>query len=103
LSDNISKHADAVYALYGYVCTPAERVEILSRVTGREITYHQLSSVEKYKQVMKLGHFPHFIAYDLCAGELDTEIPHVSGGIEILLGRAPETLEEYLIPQKDEI
>jgi len=103
LSEDLMRHADTVYELYGYVCTPNERAEILSRVTGRKITYHQISSVDKYNQVMKTGRVPHFVAYDLSSGSIDNEVPYVSRGIEILLGRPPQTLEEYLIPHKDEI
>lgn len=103
LSEDVNKHADAVYKLDGYVCTPTERAAILSRVAGRQITYHQTNSLETYNQVMKLCHFAHFIACDLCTGILDHEIPFVSQGIKILLGRTPQTLEEYLTPYKDEV
>jgi len=103
LSEDLLRHGDTVYELYGYICTPTERAEILSRVSGRKITYHQTSSVEKYNQLMKSGRVPHFLAYDLSSGGIDNEVPHISHGIEILLGRPPQTLEEYLIPHKDEI
>jgi len=102
LSEDLLRHGDTVYELYSYVCTPTERAEILSRVTGRKITYHQISPVEQYHQIMKSGRVPHFIAYDLSCSAYD-DAAYVSKGIEILLGRPPQTLEEYLIPHKDEI
>jgi uncharacterized protein YbjT (DUF2867 family) len=100
LRDNISKHGDAVYSLTGDVRTPAERAEILTRILGQEITYQKIKPIEKYNNIIKYSHFPHLLALDLCCGSDSQDDSRVTPEISILLGREPETLEEYLASKK---
>ncbi|KAL9558814.1 hypothetical protein MBANPS3_000714 [Mucor bainieri] len=88
LREDVKKHLDAVYSMIGDVVTSNERAAILSRITGQDIKYTQVSSVQKYHKIMESGHFPHVFALDLVS-DLD--------------GRKPETVEEYLTANKDKI
>ncbi|KAG2192640.1 hypothetical protein INT46_001098 [Mucor plumbeus] len=101
LSEDIKKHADSVYELIGDIITPAERASIASRVLERSIRYQKVSPSIKYDSLMKLGIFPHFAAYNLAA-TVPSMAPttSISTGIFILLGREPETLEQYILLNK---
>jgi uncharacterized protein YbjT (DUF2867 family) len=101
LSEDIEKHGDAVYSLTGDVRTSSERAEILSRILGQEITYQQVTPVQKYNKIMEVGYFKHDVAIDLCAGLQSYDDARVTPEISILLGREPESLEEYLTANKD--
>lgn len=93
--DDVAKHGDRVYNLNGQMVTGNQRAEILSRVTGRKITYVQ-DALKRYKFLVEKAHYPHFIAIDLVdTGNGQPEAP-INPSIEIILGRKPETLEEYL-------
>jgi uncharacterized protein YbjT (DUF2867 family) len=99
LTEDIEKHGDSVYELLGDAVTPFEQARIISKITGREFTYHRISALEKYNFLMSLGHFNHMFVYSLIS--MDPEEPAVTQGIPILLGREPETLEQYLTSKKD--
>ncbi|KAK4514749.1 uncharacterized protein ATC70_002352 [Mucor velutinosus] len=103
LREDVKKHMDAVYNLTGDVVTSAERAAIFSRVTGQDIKYIQVSPVQKYNKIMELGHFPHLFAIDFVDNLDSNDDSKVNPSIEILLGRKPETLEEYLTANKDKI
>ncbi|GAN09107.1 nucleoside-diphosphate sugar epimerase [Mucor ambiguus] len=103
LRENVEKHADAVYNLTGDMVTSAERAAIFSRITGQDIKYIQVSAVQKYNKIMESGHFPHLFAIDLVDNLDSNDDSRVTPSIEILLGRKPETLEEYLSANKDKI
>lgn len=100
LSEDIEKHGDAVYSLTGDVRTPTERAQILTRILGQEITYQQISPVQRYNKVMEIGYFNHQLAMDLCCGLDSNYDARITPEISILLGREPETLEEYLTANK---
>ena len=94
LQDPILKHRDAVYELNGDVKTPEERAKVISRALGKEITYTQLSAQERYDYLTKKVHMEHIKAYDLILYPWSNET-RVSLGLSVLLGRKPETLEEW--------
>ncbi|KAK4510377.1 uncharacterized protein ATC70_004807 [Mucor velutinosus] len=101
LSEDINKHGDLVYELIGDVVSLDERSSITSRVLGRPIRYQKVSASSKYDQLMKTGMFPHGAAYNLAAS-IPTVPPTttISLGISILIGREPETLEQYILSNK---
>ncbi|KAF1802559.1 hypothetical protein V8B55DRAFT_1481020 [Mucor lusitanicus] len=103
LREDVKKHSDAVYNLTGDVVTGAERAIIFSRITGHEIKYIQVPAVQKYNKIMESGHFPHLFAIDLVDNLDSNDDDKITPCIEILLGRKPETLEEYLSANKDKI
>lgn len=103
LREDVKKHSDAVYNLTGDVVTSAERAAIFSRVTGHDIKYTQVPAVQKYNKIMELGHFPHLFAIDLVDNLECNNDDKVNPSIEVLLGRKPETLEEYLSANKHQI
>ncbi|KAL9558815.1 hypothetical protein MBANPS3_000715 [Mucor bainieri] len=103
LREDVEKHGDAVYNLTSDSVTSTERAAIFSRITGHDIKYVQVSAVEQYNKIMASGHYPHLMAVDFVDnlnGVVDSRVTPI---IEILLGRKPETLEEYLGANKDKI
>jgi uncharacterized protein YbjT (DUF2867 family) len=103
LSEDVEKHGDAVYNLTGDVLTSAQRAQVLSQVLGREILYKKVSPTQKYAKLMESGHFPHLLALDLCDNLFLEDNAMVTPCIEILLGRNPETMQEYLTANKASI
>ncbi|CAO3654707.1 unnamed protein product [Mucor fragilis] len=103
LREDVKKHMDAVYNLTGDAVTPAERAAIFSRITGHDIKYIQVSPVQKYHKIMESGHFAHLFAIDFVDNLESNDDSTITPAIEILLGRKPETLEEYLTANKDKI
>ncbi|KAG1056963.1 hypothetical protein G6F43_001184 [Rhizopus delemar] len=103
LTEDIEKHKDAVYELNGDVVTPAQRTDIFSRVVGRPFTYKKISVAERYNIFTSLGHASHDVAFAVCTSSatIDSLLPAVTDGMEILLGRKPETLEKYIFDNKD--
>lgn len=100
LREDVNKHLDAVYSLIGDVVASRERAAMLTRITGQDIKYTQVSPVQKYHKLMASGHFPHVFALDLVT-DLDGHDDKPTPIIEILLGRKPETVEEYLTANKN--
>jgi uncharacterized protein YbjT (DUF2867 family) len=103
LSDDINDHGDSVYSMVGDALSPGQRAEILSRVAGREYTFKKIAAVQKFNKLTELNMFPRYIASDLCSGLDDHEDAHVSNIIPILLGREPETFEEFVTANKNAI
>ncbi|CEP12493.1 hypothetical protein [Parasitella parasitica] len=103
LREDIEKHGDAVYKLTGDILTSAERADILTRVTGKDIKYIQVTAVQKYNKMMESGKVSHILAMDLSDNLEGGYENNVTPSIEILLGRKPETFEEYLRANKDRI
>lgn len=102
LQDDIEKHQDKVYNLTSELLTGNQRAEILSRVTGRKVKYVQ-DALKRYNFISQVAHYPHIYAIDL----IDTangqpEVP-VNPAIEIVLQRKPETFEQYLKSQKQNL
>ncbi|KAI9257165.1 hypothetical protein BDA99DRAFT_573490 [Phascolomyces articulosus] len=87
----VEKHKDATYELVGAIATPAERAAILSKVTGRQITYTQLPVQELYDYYINGGFTPD-LSYYLATYQV---VDPVSRGLPLLLGRAPESVEVW--------
>lgn len=101
LSEDVKKHGDIVYELIGDVATLDERTATFSRVLERPISYQKVNPSSKYDQLMKTGLFPHGAAYSLVASTPTMPPTTVtSTGIPILIGREPETLEQYISSNK---
>ncbi|KAI8136735.1 hypothetical protein BJV82DRAFT_638311 [Fennellomyces sp. T-0311] len=99
LQDPIKKHADAVYEMYGDVKSPKERAEILTKVLGKEIQFTQITDEKCYEYLTKEVHMEHLKAYDLLQYFWSSNIK-VTPGLSLLLGREPETLEEWFTQNK---
>ncbi|KAJ2961762.1 hypothetical protein NQZ79_g2972 [Umbelopsis isabellina] len=93
LQDPVEKHGDAVYEMIGDSVSPSERAAIFSKALGREITYNQVRPSERYKVLTEYVKVPHYIAYAICSRDPQKD---VTIEIEILLGREPETLEQWV-------
>ncbi|KAI8138279.1 hypothetical protein BJV82DRAFT_631713 [Fennellomyces sp. T-0311] len=94
LQEPIEKHGDAAYEMTGCAVTPAQRVAVLSKATGRDITYTKITLKEKYEFLTKTMHIPHRMAIDLLT--LFKGMSTVSPALEILLGREPESFEQWV-------
>ncbi|OBZ86750.1 Prestalk A differentiation protein A [Choanephora cucurbitarum] len=99
LQDDVDKHGDAVYGLHSDVVTPNEQAAIFSRILGREISYKQVTPVERYRLMVE-HHVPSPIALDMVDNLVGSDKQRVSPCIEILTGKKPETLEHYLTENK---
>lgn len=100
LTDSIEKHGDAVYEMVADCITHTQRAEIMSRVLGRNVQYKKLGAVERYDELLKLN-FPHAMIYAF--SNSDSSMPvedKVTTGLPILLGRSPETFEEFITRNK---
>ncbi|KAI8343008.1 hypothetical protein BC941DRAFT_410195 [Chlamydoabsidia padenii] len=102
LSEDVKKHGEAVYEMIGDALSPVQRAEVFSRVFGRTITYQQVTPLERYNTLKgPLAFFPFPALYDLSI--FVDEYHTVSRGLVILLGREPETFEDYVKANKDAI
>ncbi|KAI7860763.1 hypothetical protein BDC45DRAFT_492745 [Circinella umbellata] len=98
LQEPIEKHGDAVYEMIGDPRTPTEHAEILSRVLGKTITYQKISEEQLYEAMTKQGGVPHTVAYlYVYFGQYTSKR---TPGLSILLGRQPETLEQWIVKNK---
>ncbi|KAI8143406.1 hypothetical protein BJV82DRAFT_668462 [Fennellomyces sp. T-0311] len=91
LREPIDKHNDAAYELIGDVRTSSERAAYLSKSLGRTITYKQLPVQEIYEMYRDMG-WNHAISYYLATYQ---HVSPVSRGLPLLLGRCPESYEEW--------
>ncbi|KAI9249761.1 hypothetical protein BDA99DRAFT_523575 [Phascolomyces articulosus] len=98
LQDSIEKHGDATYELTGCALTPRQRVAALEKVAGRKVEYVQISPKERYEKLIGMG-MPHVMAMDLVS--LFKGVNTVSLGLPIVLGREPESFEQWLEHYKD--
>ncbi|KAI9257189.1 hypothetical protein BDA99DRAFT_484527 [Phascolomyces articulosus] len=101
LQEPIEKHEDAVYDMVGDPKTPKEHAEILSRVLGREIVYEKVTDEQCYDMMTKQAGMPHALAYTMLYLSKELEYDHVSPGLSVLLGRQPETLEQWIEKNKN--
>ncbi len=92
-------HQDATYDLTGpEALTLAEAAEIITRVTGRPVSFHDETLEEAYASRASYGAEDWQVeawvsTYTaIAAGETDG----VSGDVEQILGRAPYSLEQLL-------
>lgn len=103
LREDVEKHADATYNLTGDIVTPHQQVEIIARLIGKEVPYHQISATEMYNNLMSTGWLTHPFALDLADHDGIENNLKITPSIELLLGRKPETVEKYLTLNKDKI
>lgn len=99
LLDPVEKHGDAVYEMVGDYITPTKRAAVFSEALGREIKYQQISLPEKYKQLN--SHLPHAMAYELSIPFGGDGNPKRPAALSILLGREPETVEQWIKANKN--
>ncbi|KAI8145721.1 hypothetical protein BJV82DRAFT_601986 [Fennellomyces sp. T-0311] len=92
----LERHKDVAYELIGDVKTPAQRASIVSKVTGRNITYKQQSVQEMYDFFIDNGETPS-MAYYMSCYQFCTPI---SRGLPLLLGRPAETTEVWAASNK---
>ena len=98
LQDPIEKHGDAVYELIGDPRTPTEYAEILSRVLGKTVTYQKITEEQFYEALTKQAGLPHLVAYlFIYFGQYTSKR---TPGLSVLLGRQPETLEQWIEKNK---
>ncbi|CAO3593407.1 unnamed protein product [Absidia cylindrospora] len=98
LQDPIDKHGDSVYEMISQVMTPTSTAAVLSKVLGRSIPYVQYDPITRYNMLTQYAHLPHRVAYGIV--EINENGIQNSRGLSILLGRDPETLEQYLTAHK---
>ena len=99
LQDPIEKHGDAVYELIGDPRTPKEHADILSRVLGRKIVYERITEEQSYETMIKTG-TPHLFVFNgIQLSGMLLNLP-ITPGISILLGRPPQTLEQWVEENK---
>ncbi|OBZ83256.1 Prestalk A differentiation protein A [Choanephora cucurbitarum] len=102
LQEDMEKHGDAVYSLVGDVISSQERAAIFSRVLGQEISYQEITPAQKYHTLVEHG-LSHQLAFMLSDPLLCAESQRITPAIEILLGRKPETFEQFLEANKQSI
>ncbi|KAI7879496.1 NAD(P)-binding protein [Lichtheimia hyalospora FSU 10163] len=99
LKDPIEKHGDIVYEMAGESITPNERAAVLSKALERPITYKQISVADRYNFIVEKVGMPHAPAFTIAAG-MFKGFEDVSPGLALLLGREPETIEQWLEKNK---
>ncbi|CAO3656546.1 unnamed protein product [Mucor fragilis] len=102
LQEDIHKHQDAVYNMTSDVCTPGQFAAILSKIVGKDLPYIQITDVQMYNALMQAKVFSHPVALEFIDYG-NEKSARVTPCIEIMLGRKPETLEEFLNANKDNI
>ncbi|OBZ83566.1 hypothetical protein A0J61_08384 [Choanephora cucurbitarum] len=96
LQEDIQKHGDMSYDMTGDLVTGKQRAAIFSKLFGHDVSYMQVTPVEKYHKLMSTGYFPHAVAIDIVDTFKSGVEEKITPCIEIVLGRKPESLEEYL-------
>ncbi|CAO3693635.1 unnamed protein product [Rhizopus stolonifer] len=102
LSEDLEKHKDAVYELNGDAVSPLELARIFSEACGRPFGCKKAKASDLYKAMIQAGH-SHLLAYGYSTrlASVNNWLPGVTDGMEILLGRNPETLREFVFRYKD--
>lgn len=95
LRDDIEKHRDLCYELIGDTPSARERAAAFSKVLGREITPKQITPEEVYQKVSQ--HMPHCMSVDIIHLRCDRR---KSPALPVLLGRQPESFEEWVVRNK---
>ena len=99
--DPVEKHGDSVYELVGDFVTSETRAKYFSQSLGRPITYVKQTVEERYEILTKKVGLPHGPAFDLIHIRDGSPSENSTPGISILLGRQPETLEQWIKGNKD--
>lgn len=100
LREDVRKHGDAVYNLTSDVLTLKERAEVYTRILGQEVKYKVVEPAVLYHRLVNVAHYPHFVAVDLVDNLAVNRLDFVTPIIEILLGRKPQTFEQYMTENK---
>ncbi|KAI9261558.1 hypothetical protein BDA99DRAFT_511742 [Phascolomyces articulosus] len=100
LMDPVEKHGDTGYELIGDVKTPQQRATLLSKLLGRTIRYEQVAPQVVYDMYLQLG-LGHALSFCAASYQAKNNLPTVSRGLSILLGRDPESVEEWYKRNKD--
>ncbi|KAG1450655.1 hypothetical protein G6F56_008287 [Rhizopus delemar] len=102
LSEDLEKHKDAVYELNGDAVSPVELAKIFSEACSRPFSCKKTKASELYNVMIQAG-YSHLFAYGYSTrlASVSNWLPSVTDGIEILLGRNPETLKEFIFKHKD--
>jgi uncharacterized protein YbjT (DUF2867 family) len=94
------RHAGQTYELSGpRAITFDEAVELISRTTGRPITYKQISPAEYTASLIEEGwgeHDAHHVAEMFVMMERGL-LATTTDGVATVLGRAPRTFEDYVV------
>ena len=98
LTEPIEKHDGAIYPMVGEMLSSQDRARIFSKVFNRTINYKQCTVQEQYDFFNRTINMPHKIAYDF-AQEFEPD-RNYSPGLSLVLGREPETLEQWLTNNK---
>ncbi|KAI9276735.1 hypothetical protein BDA99DRAFT_567671 [Phascolomyces articulosus] len=98
LLDPVEKHGDVAYELVGDVQSPEKRAQMLTSVLGRKIEYTQVSSETLYEMLLQVG-FSHALAFG--AATHQDKNPVVTRGLSILLGRKPESCQDWFNNNKN--
>ncbi|KAI8144880.1 hypothetical protein BJV82DRAFT_606576 [Fennellomyces sp. T-0311] len=99
--DPVEKHGDAVYELIGDVVSLKDRAALLSKILGRTFVYKKVTPQEQYSYLTQTQGLPHSVAYAFLHQPVTTGKP--SPGLSVLLGRSPETLEQWIEANKANI
>lgn len=97
LVEPLETHKDVAYELIGDVKTPAQRAAIISKVTGRNISYKQLPVQEMYDFFINAGE-TNSMAYYMSTYQF---VSPISRGLPLLLGRPQESLEVWAANNKE--
>ncbi|CDS06735.1 hypothetical protein LRAMOSA09262 [Lichtheimia ramosa] len=101
LKDPVEKHGDIVYEMAAQCITPKERAAILSKVLGRPVSYKRLSVEDRYNYMVEKVGAPHFLAFTIAASVYKGFEDEPTPGLSLLLGREPETIEQWLEKNKN--
>ncbi|KAI9248310.1 hypothetical protein BDA99DRAFT_525350 [Phascolomyces articulosus] len=100
LLDPMEKHGNAAYDLVGDIKTPLQRAASLSTALGRTITYKQLPVTEYYAYLIRNAKMDHKEAFFFATYR---EVSKVTRRTALLLGRAPESFEEWAFKNKNKL
>jgi len=98
LSEPMEKHGNAVYEIFPEVLTYEQKAALFSKVLGKEIKYVQLEPSVLYGQMVSHG-MPHLMAYSMISLGLE-DFNFSTPQIEILLGKKPRKLEDWIQENK---
>ncbi|KAI7848302.1 hypothetical protein BDC45DRAFT_574994 [Circinella umbellata] len=99
LTEPIEKHGNAIYPMVGELLSNNDRAQILSKVFNHSIGYKQCTIQEQYGVLTEIFSGFHKMAYDFAQ---DFKPDHnYSPGLSLILGREPETLEQWLTNNKN--
>ncbi|KAI8145722.1 hypothetical protein BJV82DRAFT_601987 [Fennellomyces sp. T-0311] len=99
LQEPVEKHGDIAYEMIGDVITNSQRAAVFSKVLGRKITYKRVTAQEQYNVLIAATGMPHVNVFDIMSLPTLHGIP--TPALPVILGREPETVEQWLEKNKD--